>query len=71
MSNTTSEPLLLTVQEAAHRLGLDRSALYPRVMRGEIVSIRIGRSRRIPATALSEYVARLIAEQNGDRLPTD
>lgn len=70
MANTASDRLLLTVQEAADRLGLDRSAIYPRIIRGEIQSVKIGRSRRVPVSALELYVARLITEQNREQLPT-
>ena len=58
-----SSVLLLTPVEAARRLSLARSTLYELVLTGEIVSIKIGRSRRIPAAALDAYIARLLAEQ--------
>jgi len=51
--------LLLTVPEAAARMGIGRSLLYSLVMRGEIRSVTIGRARRIPAAALDEFVAEL------------
>ncbi len=50
---------LLTVGEAAEYLRISRSALYPYVMRGELRSVRIGRSRRIPTAAIVEFVAKL------------
>jgi excisionase family DNA binding protein len=53
------EKLLLTPQEAAESLGLSRSHLYELMRKHELVSILIGRSRRIPAAALKEYVQRL------------
>ena len=59
----TSAPLLLTPVEAARRLSIARSSLYELVLTGEIVSVKIGRSRRIPATALEDYVDRLVREQ--------
>ena len=59
----TSAPLLLTPAEAAKRLSLARSTLYELVLTGEIVSIKIGRSRRIPIEALTDYIARLRREQ--------
>jgi len=49
--------LLLTVAEAASVLGISRSILYELLLKGEIRSIKIGRSRRIPFVALEEFVA--------------
>lgn len=51
--------LLLTVEEAAQQLSVGRPKMYQLVMRGEVLSIKIGASRRIPATAVQEYVQRL------------
>lgn len=50
--------LLLTVVEAARRLEVSRSLLYELIAAGEIESIHVGRLRRIPADALSDYVDR-------------
>lgn len=58
-----SDRLLLTVEEAAQRLGLARSKLYPLMMAGAIVSVKIGKSRRIPAFELDAYVDRLVQDQ--------
>lgn len=49
--------LLLTVDEAAAYLNIGRSQAYVLVLSGDIRSIKIGRSRRVPAYALSEFVA--------------
>jgi len=51
--------LLYTPTEAADLLGVSRSTLYELLRAGEIASVRIGRSRRVPATALIAYVDRL------------
>ncbi len=59
----SSGPLLLTPVEAAKRLSIARSSLYELLLRGEIVSITIGRSRRIPMDALTDYIDRLRREQ--------
>jgi excisionase family DNA binding protein len=61
----TSMPdrLLLTIVEAANQLSMGRTSLYTLVMRGDIESVTIGRSRRITRQALDAYVARLVAEQ--------
>ncbi len=53
--------LLLTVDEAAAAMSLGRTLLYRLVMRGEIISIKVGRTRRVPIWALREYVRRQMA----------
>jgi excisionase family DNA binding protein len=58
-----SDRLLLTIVEAANQLSMGRTSLYTLVMRGDIESVTIGRSRRITRQALDAYVARLVAEQ--------
>ena len=55
--------LLFTVDEAAQKLGIARSNAYLYVMRGDIESVKIGRSRRVPAQALQAFVERLRSEQ--------
>ena len=54
----------MTVPEAAEALAISRSKLYELITSGTIASIRIDGSRRIPLTALEEYVSRLLAERN-------
>jgi excisionase family DNA binding protein len=51
--------LLLTVEEAADRLGIGRTLTYALVKTGEIESVQIGRLRRIPLGALDAFLARL------------
>jgi len=48
--------LLLTPDEAAQALGISRAKLYPMLMRGEIASMRIGGSRRVPLLALERFI---------------
>ena len=52
-------PLLLTVEQAAERLGIGRTLAYALVSAGEIESVQIGRLRRIPADALPAFLDRL------------
>lgn len=53
----TASAMLLTVNEAALRLGIGRSLAYRLVMSGDIASIKVGpRLRRVPATALDDYI---------------
>jgi excisionase family DNA binding protein len=51
--------LLFTTDEAAELLGVSRAKVYQLMKAGLIDSVAIGRLRRIPATALDVYVARL------------
>lgn len=51
--------LLITVDEAAERLSIGRTAAYALVSSGELESVQIGRLRRVPASAVEEYVNRL------------
>ena len=60
-----TERLLLTIPEACERLGIGRSLAYTFIARGQLPSITLGRARRIPVSALQEFVERLTAEQGG------
>ena len=51
--------LLLTVEEAADRLGIGRTLMYALVKDGDVESVQIGRLRRIPAEALPAYLEKL------------
>jgi excisionase family DNA binding protein len=51
-----SEPLLLRPVEAARLLGISRSKLYEILVAGEIPTIHIGRSVRIPLAQLRAWV---------------
>ena len=66
---TSPSRVLLTVEEAAERLGIGKTKTYAFVMSGELESVRIGRLRRIHADAITEFATRLVAEQAGTRHP--
>jgi excisionase family DNA binding protein len=51
--------LLLTVKEAAALIGIGRTTLYRLMEAGEIDSVHIHTSRRIPLEAVYVYVDRL------------
>ena len=55
--------LLLTVPETAEALAISRSKLYELLATNAVASIRIDGSRRIPLSALEEYISRLLAER--------
>ena len=66
MSTYTSLPtyvsqqrLLYSVVEAAEVLSLSRSKVYELLAANTLQSVKIGRSRRIPHSALTDYVASL------------
>jgi excisionase family DNA binding protein len=54
--------LLLKVTEAAELLSIARSKAYQMVQDGQLPSVRIGTSLRVPAAELNDYVAKLIRE---------
>jgi excisionase family DNA binding protein len=53
---------LLTVSEACERLQVSRPTLYGLIRRGELRTITIGRSRRIPLSALNRFVEHALDE---------
>jgi excisionase family DNA binding protein len=52
---------LLTPDQAADALAVNRSTLYKLLGRGEIKSIKLGRARRIPVKALEAFIAEKLA----------
>ena len=66
---STQQRVLLTPSEAAVRLSIGRTKLYELMAAGLIQSVCIDRSRRIPVTALNDYVERLLRDQLSDSSP--
>ncbi|MEU7283668.1 MULTISPECIES: helix-turn-helix domain-containing protein [Actinomycetes] len=60
MSTVTAE--LLTVTEVMARLKLGRSTVYDLIRSRRLTSITIGRSRRIPADAVRDFIVNQIEE---------
>ena len=58
-ADAPASKLILKVEEAAHLLSLSRKTLYDLMRRGELASVKIGGSRRIPLTALHAFIVRL------------
>ena len=58
--------ILLTVQQAAARLALGRSTVYELIARRELKTIKIGRARRVPESALEEWIAQQLRDQGGE-----
>lgn len=49
--------LLITITDAAAMLSISKAALYRLILQGQVRTIQIGRSRRIPVSALQEFIA--------------
>ena len=64
----TVEKLLYTPVEAANALGVSRSTIYILMASGDVPSVRIGTSRRIPAEGLRRYIDQLTTH-TGARTP--
>lgn len=50
------------VEEVARALRVGRTKVFDLIRAGELVSIKIGGSRRVPASSVQAYLSRLIAE---------
>ena len=59
----SAAPLLLSVEESAAQLRIGRSRMFDLIRRGEVLSVKVGGSRRIPYDSLRDYVNRLVTEQ--------
>ena len=68
-AHQTDDRLLLPVEEAARRLSIGRSLLYELLASGEIHSVHVGRLRRVPVTALIDFINRPLHQTgpNGPR----
>ncbi|MFG1818542.1 helix-turn-helix domain-containing protein [Kribbella sp. NPDC049174] len=66
-STSTTGPLLLTVEQAAQRLGIGRTTVFALLKSGQLESIPLGRLRRIPAECITEYIDRLRAAARDSR----
>ena len=53
--------MLLRPEEVARSLAIGRTAVFELIRTGELRSVKIGKSRPIPADAVVEYVAGLSA----------
>ncbi|MEV1009723.1 helix-turn-helix domain-containing protein [Streptomyces sp. NPDC049881] len=53
---------LLTVPDVMERLKLSRSAVYNLIRSRHLPSLTIGRTRRIPARSLNDYIRRHLEE---------
>ncbi len=58
-----SPRVLLTVEAAAERLSVGRTTMYALIKAGHVHTVRVGHLRRVPVSALTEYVQRLAQQQ--------
>ena len=54
--------LLVSVEEAAQMLSVGRSLVYKLVLSKQVLSVKIGRTRRIPVFALETFIAKQVEE---------
>ena len=54
---------LLTPAEAAEALGCRRTMIFGLISRGDLRSFKLGRLRRIPASAVEAYIGRRLADE--------
>ena len=54
---------MLTVEEAADALRLSRTKTFELLKNGSLRSVKIGRCRRVPVSALEAFIAQLVAAQ--------
>ena len=59
MDVQTEPRLLLRVDEAGHRLNLGRTVMYELIRSGRLRSVKVGKLRLIPPSAVVEFVAQL------------
>lgn len=57
--NDAPLPFLFDVKTTAQILSISRSAVYELIRKGELETVRIGRSRRVTQDQLRNFVAKL------------
>jgi excisionase family DNA binding protein len=58
-SNDDGRRLLLTIPQAAQRLGVGRTTVYQLTNAGELEVVHIGRCARIPIASVDAFVERI------------
>lgn len=69
-SQVADMPLALDADAVGSILGISRWSVYQAIRRGEIRAIRIGRSVRVPRSALAELLGETAAPSTGGLAPT-
>ncbi len=65
------EKLLLRPEEAAELIGVGRTKVHELMRTGQLESVRIGSSRRVPSVALLDYVEGLRMTVEESRVAVD
>ena len=60
---TTERKVLCSVPDLAAMLSIGRTAAWELVRKRTIRSVKIGRTRRVPLSAIHEYLERLLDEE--------
>jgi excisionase family DNA binding protein len=55
-------PVLYRISDATRVLGISRTVVYDLIRTGRLRTVKEGRTRLVPASAISEYVALLERE---------
>lgn len=58
--------LLYSVEEAAALLGIGRTYMFELIASGQVRSLKLGKHRRIPRSALDDFIERLANDQAPD-----
>lgn len=58
--------VMYRVEEAAELLSLSRDRVYQLIRSNQLRSVQVGKSRRVPARALDDYVSRLMRGSAGN-----
>jgi excisionase family DNA binding protein len=61
-----TEPLLLSVRDAARRLGVGRDFTYRLVREGRLAHLSVGRRMLIPVAALERWIEEELANQEAE-----
>ncbi|GAA1402690.1 helix-turn-helix domain-containing protein [Kitasatospora putterlickiae] len=67
MADVMTRPALYRVADAVEVLNLSRTVIYDLIRTGRLRTVKEGRSRLIPASAIADYVALLEREARGRR----
>lgn len=65
-ARSEGQTLLLTTEEAADELRIGRTRMYALIKSGEVVSVKVGGSRRVPRGELAAYIRRLVTAQGSE-----
>ena len=63
-TSTTERKVLCSVPDLAAMLSIGRTAAWELVRTHTIRSVKIGRTRRVPLSAIHEYLERLLEEES-------